>query len=164
MNNVKIHPLAEVHSNSIGNNTQVWQFAIILEKAQIGENCNINCHTFIENDVTIGNRVTVKSGVFLWDGIEIADDVFLGPNVTFINDKYPRSKNYPEAFQKTIIENSVSIGAGSIILGGLTIGKFALIGAGCVVTKNVPPYSLMLGNPARIVGEVDKKGNVVRRF
>lgn len=164
MYNLNIHPLADVKTTSIGIDTKVWQFAIILERAEIGNNCNINCHTFIENDVTIGNRVTVKSGVFLWDGIEIADDVFVGPNVTFINDKFPRSKNYPKAFQKTIIEKFVSIGAGAIILGGITVGAYAMIAAGSLVTKNVPPYALMLGNPARVAGEVDKNGKVIKRF
>ncbi|MEO6404108.1 MAG: acyltransferase [Ferruginibacter sp.] len=164
MNNVKIHQLADVQTENIGEDTQVWQFAIILKGATIGKNCNINCHTFIENDVKIGDRVTVKSGVYLWDGIEIADDVFLGPNVTFVNDKYPRSKQYPEAFQHTLIGQYASIGAASTILGGIQIGEYSLIGAGSVVTKDVPPYSLVLGNPARVVGKVDNKGVVIERF
>ena len=164
MANVKIHPLADVQTTNIGNDTQIWQFAIILKGATIGNNCNINCHTFIENDVKIGDRVTVKAGVYIWDGIEIANDVFLGPNVTFVNDKYPRSKQYPDVFQNTKVEQFVSIGAASIILGGVQIGEYALIGAGSVVTKNVPPYSLMIGNPARIVGNVDITGKVIERF
>ena len=101
---MKIHPTADVQTNNIGQNTLVWQFAIILPGAVIGDNCNINCHTFIENDVKIGHRVTIKSGVYLWDGIEVEDDVFIGPNVTFTNDKYPKSKSYPEVFLKTKIE------------------------------------------------------------
>jgi UDP-2-acetamido-3-amino-2,3-dideoxy-glucuronate N-acetyltransferase len=164
MNKVKIHPLADVQSLSIGDNTQVWQFAIILKGATIGIDCNINCHTFIENDVVIGNRVTVKAGVYIWDGIEIADDVFIGPNVTFVNDKYPRSKQYPDAFQKTKINQAVSIGAAATILGGIEIGEFALIAAGSVVTKNVPAYSLVKGNPGKVVGKVDKTGAVIERF
>lgn len=161
---IKIHPLADVQSTNIGANTQVWQFAIILKGASIGADCNINCHTFIENDVVIGDRVTVKSGIYIWDGIEIESDVFLGPNVTFVNDKYPRSKQYPEAFQKTVIEHGASIGANATILGGIQVGKHALIGAGSVVTKNVPAFALVVGNPAKVVGRVDDKGNVIERF
>jgi UDP-2-acetamido-3-amino-2,3-dideoxy-glucuronate N-acetyltransferase len=164
MNNVKIHSLADVQSENIGEGTQIWQFAIILKGAVIGKDCNINCHTFIENNVKIGNRVTVKSGIYLWDGITIADDVFLGPNVTFVNDKYPRSKQYPESFQSTRIEKSVSIGANATILGGVLIGEYALIGAGSVVTKAVPAFALVIGNPARVVGKVDMNGNVIERF
>ena len=130
----------------------------------IGKSCNINCHTFIENDVRIGNRVTIKSGVFIWDGIEIEDDVFVGPNATFVNDKYPRSKIYPDTFQRTKICKAASIGANSTILGGITIGEYALVGAGSVVTKNVPPFSLVLGNPARVAGTVDKAGRIIHRF
>ena len=164
MDRIKIHPLADVQTKHIGDNTQIWQFAVILGNAIIGKDCNINCHTFIENDVKIGDRVTVKSGIYVWDGITIADDVFLGPNVTFVNDKYPRSKLYPESFQKINIEKSVSIGANATILGGIQIGEYALIGAGSVVTKSVPAFSLIMGNPARVVGRVDKKGNVIERF
>lgn len=164
MRNIKIHALADVQSSNIGNDTQIWQFAIILKGATIGKNCNINCHTFIENEVKIGDRVTVKSGIYIWDGITIEDDVFLGPNVTFVNDKYPRSKNYPEAFQNTRVEKFASIGAAATILGGVQIGEYALVGAGSVVTKNIPAYSLVIGNPARIVGKVDKTGTVTERF
>lgn len=154
-----IHPSSDVKSKNIGENTYIWQFAVVLEKAVIGSNCNINSHTFIENDVVVGNNVTVKAGVYLWDGIVLEDNVFIGPNTTFTNDKYPRSKQYPPAFLKTIIRKNASIGAGSVILGGITIGEFALIGAGSVITKDVPPYALVVGNPARITGWVDKKGN-----
>ena len=164
MGRIKIHPLADVQTNHIGDNTQIWQFAIILENAIIGKDCNINCHTFIENDVKIGDRVTIKSGIYIWDGITIADDVFLGPNVTFVNDKYPRSKFYPKSFQKINIEKFVSIGANATILGGINIGEYALIGAGSVVTKSIPAFSLAIGNPARVVGRVDKEGNVIERF
>ena len=166
MDRIKIHPLADVQSINIGENTQIWQFAIVLKDALIGRDCNINCHTFIENDVKIGDRVTVKSGVYIWDGITIADDVFIGPNVTFVNDNYPRSKSkaYLETLARTIIEKSVSVGANSTILGGTRIGEYALIGAGSVVTKSVPAFSLSLGNPARVVGRVDKNGNVIERF
>jgi UDP-2-acetamido-3-amino-2,3-dideoxy-glucuronate N-acetyltransferase len=151
-----ISPLADVKSKNIGESTQVWQFSVILEEAVIGENCNINSHTFIENDVKIGDRVTVKSGVYLWDGIRVEDDVFIGPNVTFTNDKYPRSKQYPEKFQKTVIKKGASIGAGAIILGGVTIGEKAMVAAGALVTKDVPPHTLVKGFPAQIVSELEK--------
>ena len=156
---MKVHPLAEVQTREIGEGTVIWQYAIILKGAVIGNNCNINCHTFIENDVTIGNDVTVKSGVYLWDGIEVEDKVFIGPNATFTNDKYPRSKQYPGQFQKIKLEEGCSVGANSTILGGITIGKYAIIGAGSVVTKDVPAYALVRGNPAKVVAWLDKKGN-----
>ena len=159
-----IHPLSDVKSNDIGKGTKIWQFSVILKGAKIGENCNVNCHTFIEDDVTIGNRVTIKAGVYIWDGIKIGDDVFLGPNVTFVNDKYPRSKKYPESFQSTVIDKFVSVGANATILGGVQIGEYALIAAGSVVTKSVPPFALVIGNPARVRGKVDENGNVIERF
>lgn len=164
MTNLKIHPLSQVLSKNIGEDTQIWQFAIVLAGAVIGKGCNINCHTFIEDDVVLGDRVTVKSGIYLWNGIRIDNDVFLGPNVTFVNDKYPRSKKYPEKFQNVVINRFVSIGASATILGGVNIGEYALIGAGSVVTKDVPPFALVVGNPARIVGEVDKLGKVIKKF
>jgi len=147
-----IHPTAEVQTKKIGANTSVWQFSVILEEAVIGENCNINCHTFIESDVVIGNNCTIKSGVFLWEGIRLGDNVFIGPNATFVNDKFPKSKVYPHEFQKTIINDNASIGANATILGGLSIGKGALIGAGAVVTKDVPDFAIVVGNPAKIIG------------
>jgi len=156
---MKIHPLADVQSTDIGESTIVWQFAIILKGAKVGSNCNINCHTFIENDVLIGNNVTVKSGVYLWDGMLVEDNVFIGPNTTFTNDKYPRSKQYPGSFQKTKLEQGCSIGANATILGGITIGRFAIIGAGSVVTKDVPAHALMIGNPAKVVAWLDEQGN-----
>ncbi len=152
---VKIHPTADVQTSNIGDDTLIWQYAVILKGATIGSNCNINCHTFIENDVTIGNNVTVKSGIYLWDGITVGNDVFLGPNVTFTNDKYPRSKQYPESFQRITIEDGASIGAGAIILGGLTIGKKAMVGAGSVVTKDIPAEELWVGNPAKFVRKIE---------
>ncbi|MEN2281260.1 acyltransferase [Algoriphagus sp. SE2] len=146
-----IHPLADVQTEKIGENTRIWQYAVVLQGATIGKDCNINCHTFIENDVLIGDRVTVKSGVFLWDGLTVEDDVFIGPNVTFTNDKYPRSKQYPEEFQRTIIKKGASIGAASVILGGCTIGENSMVGAGSLVTRDVPPNTLVMGRPARVV-------------
>ncbi|KFF75367.1 dTDP-6-deoxy-3,4-keto-hexulose isomerase [Chryseobacterium sp. P1-3] len=132
---VKIHPLSDVQSENIGDNTSVWQFSVIFSGARIGENCNINCHVFIENDVVIGNNVTIKSGVQIWDGITLEDNVFIGPNVTFTNDLVPRSKQYPKAFEKTFIKKGASVGANSTIIAGNVIGENAMIGAGSVVTK-----------------------------
>lgn len=160
---MKIHALADVHTKKIGSGTTVWQFAIILKGAEIGANCNINCHTFIENDVVLGNNVTVKAGVYLWDGIVIEDDVFIGPNATFTNDKYPRSKQAPEAFQKTHLKEGCSIGANATILGGVTIGAYAMVGAGSLVSRDVPDFALVKGNPARVVAWLDKKGNKLSR-
>lgn len=145
-----IHKLADVQSSNIPESTRIWQFVVILPGAVIGENCNICSQCFIENDVRVGNNVTVKNGVYLWDGITIEDNVQIGPNVTFTNDKYPRAK---QAFvlQRTTICKGASIGAASVILGGVTIGENALIGAGSVVTKDVPANQLWVGNPARFV-------------
>lgn len=159
---MKIHPLADVQSTRIGKDTIVWQFSIILKGAVIGENCNINCHTFIENDVIIGNRVTIKAGVYVWDGLRIEDDVFIGPNVTFVNDKHPRSKKYPDKFLGTKICKGASVGANATILGGITIGENAMIGAGSVVTRNVEPFTLVYGNPARVVNVKDKNGGLIK--
>ncbi len=158
-----IHPLSDVQSQNVGENTQIWQFAIVLSGAIIGNNCNINCHTFIENDVVLGDNVTIKSGVYLWDGIRIYDNVFIGPNVTFTNDLRPKSKKYPSRFQKIIIHENASIGAGAIILGDLIIGEKSMVGAGAVVTKNVPSRSLVIGNPARIVGWLNEDGTKMEK-
>lgn len=148
---IKIHPTSEVQSQSIGDGTTVWQFCVILKGASIGKNCNINFNVFIENDVIIGDNVTVKSGVQVWDGLIIGNNVFIGPNVTFTNDKYPRSKQYPDEFIKTTIQDGASIGAGSVVLCGVTIGRNAMIGAGSVVTKDIPDNELWLGNPAKFI-------------
>jgi UDP-2-acetamido-3-amino-2,3-dideoxy-glucuronate N-acetyltransferase len=150
--NYNVHPLSDVQTMNIGNGTTIWQFVVILEGAKIGSNCNINCHTFIENDVIIGDNCTLKSGVYLWNGIEINDNVFIGPNVTFTNDKYPISRLPPNKFLKTIIEKDVSIGANCTILPGITIKRNALIGAGTVVTKDVPENAIVVGNPGEIIG------------
>ncbi len=154
-----IHKLSDVQSSTIGKDTNIWQFCIILKNATIGDNCNINANVFIENDVKIGNNVTIKSGVQIWDGITVEDNVFIGPNVTFINDFTPRSKQYPNEFLKTIIQNGASIGANSTILGGLEIGEYAMIGAGSVVTKDIPQNELWYGNPAIKKGYVCNCGN-----
>jgi len=153
-----IHPLADVKTSKIGNNTRIWQFCVILEGAKIGDNCNICMNVLIENDVLIGNNVTIKSGVQLWDGLRIEDDVFIGPNVTFTNDKYPRSKQYPVSFLETILKRGASLGANSVIVAGHTIGAYALIGAGSVVTKDIPPYTVWYGNPAKQKGYITKSG------
>lgn len=160
---MKVHPSAEVQTQKVGQGTTIWQFAVVLEGAVIGTDCNINCHTFIENDVVIGNSVTIKPGVYLWDGTRVENNVFIGPNATFTNDKYPRSKSYPESFQQTLLEEGCSIGANAIILGGVTIGKFAMVGAGSVVTTDVPAYALVLGNPAKIVGWLDEQGKKIKK-
>lgn len=135
----------------IGNRTKIWAFTHILPGAVIGEDCNICDHVFIENDVIIGDRVTIKCGVQIWDGLRVANDVFIGPNATFTNDIFPRSKIYPEKFLQTIIENGASIGANATILAGVKIGERAMVGAGSVVLKDVPPHAVVVGNPARII-------------
>lgn len=146
-----IHPLSDVQSENIGKNTRIWQFSIILKNAQIGADCNICAHTLIENDVIIGDNVTIKSGVYLWDGLRIENNVFIGPCVAFANDKYPRSKQYPEQFPLTIIKTGASIGANATILPGITLAENCMVGAGSVVTKDVPANALVIGNPARII-------------
>ena len=154
-----IHSTAEVQTKNIGEGTTIWQYTVILKDAVIGKNCNINFNVFIENDVIVGDNVTVKSGVQLWDGLRIGNHVFIGPNVTFTNDLFPRSKQYPEKFQLTNIQDGASIGANSTIIGGIFIGKFAMIGAGSVVTKNIPAYTLWYGNPAVFKANICKCGN-----
>lgn len=155
----KIHSTADVRSKKIGSGTEVWQYAVVLEGAVIGKNCNINCHTFIENEVVIGNNVTLKSGVYLWDGITIEDNVFIGPGAAFTNDLFPRSKNYPATFQRTLVKQGASIGANATILAGITIGAYSMVGAGAVVTKSVPDHAIVFGNPAEIKGWMDENGN-----
>lgn len=144
-----IHPSSDVQARSIGNGTRVWQFCVVLPEARIGEDCNICSHCLIENDVVVGNRVTIKCGVQLWDGLRVEDDVFIGPNATFTNDRHPRSKVYPERFAVTTLERGCSIGANATILPGLRIGAGAMVGAGAVVTRDVPPGATVVGNPAK---------------
>lgn len=152
-----VHGHALCESTSIGSGSRVWAFAHILPQAQLGSDCNVCDNVFIENDVVIGDRVTLKCGVQVWDGITIEDDVFVGPNVTFTNDLFPRSKVYPESFARTIIRKGASLGANSTILPGISIGTNAMIGAGAVVTRSVPPNAIVVGNPAKIIGYVDAK-------
>lgn len=150
-----IHPLADVQSAAVGNGTRIWQFAIVLAGAKIGQDCNICSHCLIEGDVVVGDRVTVKSGVQLWDGLRVGNDVFIGPNASFTNDLFPRSRQKPENFLVTAIHDGASIGAGAVILPGLEIGRNALVGAGAVITRSVPPNAVVVGNPAKIVGYAD---------
>ncbi|UMB55475.1 N-acetyltransferase [Lutibacter sp. A64] len=159
--NYSCHKLADVQTTKIGVKTRIWQFVVILKDAIIGENCNINAHVFIENKVHIGNNVTVKSGVQIWDGITIEDDVFIGPNVTFTNDLVPRSKQYPESFLQTIIKKGASIGANATIIAGNTIGEYAMVGAGAVVTKSIGNNELWLGNPAKLSSYVTNEGRIL---
>lgn len=147
----KIHTLSDVQSKSIGEGTTIWQYVVVLSRAVIGKNCNLCAQTFIENDVVIGDNVTVKSGVYVWDGTRIEDNVFLGPNVTLTNDIMPRSKVYPEKFAGITIKKNASIGANATILPGITIGENAMVGAGAVVTKDVPSNAVVVGNPAQII-------------
>ncbi len=153
-NNVFIHDKAIVETGNIGDGTRIWAFAHILKDVIIGQNCNICDHTFIEGDVIVGDNVTIKCGVYLWSGLRIEDNVFIGPNATFTNDIRPRSKVYPAEFVQTFIQKGASIGANATIVCGNTIGKWAMIGAGSVVTKNVPDYALVYGNPAILHGYV----------
>lgn len=152
-----IHPNALVEAGvSIGKATKVWAFAHILPGAAIGEECNICDHVFIEGNVVVGNRVTIKCGVQLWDGLVVEDNVFIGPNATFTNDIFPRSKVYPEKFAQTVVKKGASIGANATILPGITIGEDAMVAAGSVVTRDVPPRALVMGNPARIARYIEK--------
>jgi len=151
------HPNSLVESEAIGQGTRIWAFVHVLPGATIGRDCNVCDHVFIENDVAIGDRVTVKCGVQLWDGVTLEDDVFIGPNVTFTNDPFPRSKQYPDSFTRTLVRRGASIGANATLLPGITVGPGAMIGAGAVVTRSVPPNAIVVGNPARIKGYVDSQ-------
>ena len=155
-----IHSLADVQSKDIGKDTKIWQFCVVLPGAVIGKNCNICSHCFIENDVVIGNNVTVKNGVYLYDGIQIEDNVFIGPNVSFTNDKYPRSKQYPDNFAKIIIKKGASIGANATILPGITIGENAMIAAGAIVTKDVPDNTKFISKNTAVSTELNGRGGL----
>lgn len=151
-----IHPLSDVQSSKIGDGTNIWQFCVVLPGAIIGRNCNICAQCFVENDVTIGNNVTIKNGVQIWDGIVIEDNVFIGPNASFCNDRYPRSKQYPDAFLRTLVRKGASIGANATILPGVVIGAAAMIGAGAIVTKDVPAGGVVRGIPGALVSIGEK--------
>ncbi|MEM7030774.1 MAG: acyltransferase [Chloroflexota bacterium] len=166
-NDVYVHPNALVESEQIGDNTKIWAFAHILKNVQIGENCNIGDHCFAESGAIIGNNVTIKNGNMIWDGVTIEDGVFVGPRVFFTNDLYPRSPRMPEAqaryederwLVKTRVKYGASLGAAAVILAGTTIGEFAMVAAGSVVSKDVPPYALVVGTPAKVVGWVCQCG------
>jgi UDP-2-acetamido-3-amino-2,3-dideoxy-glucuronate N-acetyltransferase len=146
-----IHALANVSSTSIGSGTRIWQFVVILPLAKIGNDCNISAHCYIENDVIIGDRVTMKNGVQLWDGLRVGDDVFIGPNVTFTNDKYPKSRNADFKLLTTWVEAGACIGGGATLLPGVRVGAAATVGAGAVVTKDVDPGDTVVGNPAQSI-------------
>lgn len=148
---VYIHPLADVQTTAIGADTKIWQFNVVLAGARIGRNCNVAAHCFIENDVVVGDNVTLKCGVYLWDGITLESNVFVGPGALFTNDMYPRSKVYPEKFLRTVVQEGASIGAGAVLTPGITVGRGALIAAGAVVTRDVEPFSLVAGTPGRHV-------------
>ena len=150
-----IHDHALVETDSIGPGTRIWAFAHVMPGAVIGADCNICDHTFVEDDVVVGDRVTLKSGVFLWDGLRVQDDVFIGPQATFTNDPFPRSRQ-PFHGAVTTLCAGASIGAGAVILPGVTVGERAMVGAGAVVTKDVPADSVVVGNPARVVRTVDR--------
>ena len=140
-----IHPLSDVQSKNIGEDTNIWQFCVVLPKAKIGKNCNICSHCFIENDVVVGNNVTIKCGVQIWDGMRIEDNVFIGPNVTFCNDRHPKSCNRDWVLEPVIIKKGAMIGANATILPGVTIGENAVIGAGAIVTKDVGMNETVIG-------------------
>jgi UDP-2-acetamido-3-amino-2,3-dideoxy-glucuronate N-acetyltransferase len=153
------HPNALIDDGAlVGAGTRVWAFAHIAKGSSVGEDCNICDHTFIEGGVKIGNRVTVKCGVYLWEGIEVQDDVFIGPCAVFTNNLYPRSKQYPTGYPKTVLMEGSSIGANATILAGITIGRWSMIGAGSVVTRNVTDHALVIGNPARMKAWVCRCG------
>lgn len=146
-----IHPSSDVQTKSVGEGLTIWQFCVVLPEAVIGDNCNIGANCFVENDVKIGNNVTLKCGVQIWDGITIEDNVFIGPNATFCNDLFPRSKNKNFKLERTLIKKGASVGANATILPGITIGQNALIGAGSVVIADVPDNAIVVGNPARVI-------------
>jgi acetyltransferase-like isoleucine patch superfamily enzyme len=154
------HPAAIVETRHVGDGTRIWAFAHLLPGAVVGRDCNICDHVFVENDVRIGNRVTVKCGVQLWDGVSLEDDVFVGPNATFTNDPFPRSRRRPERFTRTTVRQGASIGANATILPGVTIGRGAMVGAGAVVTVDVPATAIVSGNPAQIHGYTDSMAAV----
>jgi UDP-2-acetamido-3-amino-2,3-dideoxy-glucuronate N-acetyltransferase len=160
MTTAYVHPLSDVQAAAIGDGTRIWQFCVVLPGARIGRDCNVNAQCLIENDVIVGDRVTVKPGVQLWDGLRVEDDVFIGPNVTFTNDKYPRSRRPPPAFARTSLRRGASIGANATVLCGVEIGAGAMIGAGSVVTRDVPAGELWLGNPARRRGMAPRADEV----
>jgi acetyltransferase-like isoleucine patch superfamily enzyme len=151
-----IHERALVESDEIGDGTRIWAFAHVMPGARIGSDCNVCDHTYVEGDVVIGDRVTIKSGVYLWDGMRVEDDVFIGPQATFTNDRFPRSRQ-PFRCETITLGRGASIGAGAVVLPGVAIGEGAMVGAGAVVTKDVPSFAVVVGNPARVVRTLDRE-------
>lgn len=171
MNGVYIHPTAIVETQQIGQGTRIWAFTHVMQGVSIGSNCNVGDHSFIETGAVIGDNVTIKNGNMIWEGITLQDGVFVGPNVFFTNDLYPRSPRLPQATKRyqsrewllpTLVKHGATLGAGAIILAGITIGEFSLVAAGAVVTKAVPPYALVVGNPAHVRGWVCQCGQPLR--
>ena len=151
--NIQIHPTAEVQTTNLGEGTAVWQHTVVLKGARVEKGCNLNCFCFVENDVQIGDRVTIKSGVQLWDGITVEDDVFVGPNATFTNHRDPKSQQPPVEFDRIVLQKGCSVGANATVIGPCIVGSNSLVAAGAVVTKDVPPNVVVAGNPARILRE-----------
>ncbi len=167
MNDVFVHSTAIVETTQIGDSTRVWAYTHVMKGVSIGANCNIGEHCFIESGVTVGSHVTIKNGNMLWEGVHLEDGVFLGPRVTFTNDLYPRSPRLPQASKRyrdkgwlrpTLIRQGASLGAGAVILAGVTLGEFCMVAAGATVTRNVPPHALVIGSPARVRGWVCQCG------
>lgn len=156
--NYYVHPNALVETDNIGAKTRIWAFVHVLKNVTIGDDCNLCDYVFVENGVKIGNRVTIKNGISLWEGLEIEDDVFLGPNAVFTNDMFPRSKRHTGNYLKTLIKQGASVGANATILCGIELGKYCMIGAGAVVTKSVPDFALVTGNPAKFRYWISKTG------
>lgn len=171
MSDIFIHEKALVETDQIGSGTRIWAFAHVMSGAVIGKECNIGDHAFIEAGVRIGNGVTIKNNALIWKGVQIADYVFIGPNVVFTNDLRPRSPRMPlmkaqglsesDWLAETFVEEGASVGANATIVAGVTLGRYCMVGAGSVVTKDVEPFALVVGNPARRVGYVDHLGNRV---
>lgn len=160
MRDVFIHPTALVETDQVGEGTKIWAFSHVLKGAAIGQHCNVGDHCFIESGAWVGDGVTVKNGNMIWEGVRIEDAVFIGPHVFFTNDLFPRSRHLPEAAPRaakkenwlvpTLVKRGASLGAGAVILAGVTIGEYALVAAGALVTKDVPPHALVMGAPARV--------------
>jgi UDP-2-acetamido-3-amino-2,3-dideoxy-glucuronate N-acetyltransferase len=160
-NKIMIHPLSDVQCKNIGEGTRIWQYTVVLKDAFIGKNCNICSHCFIENDVKVGDNVTLKFYVELCDGVTLEDDVFIAPNVSFTNDLNPRSKKFFNAPERTLIKKGASIGAGVAIKPGVTIGEYAFVALGSVVTKDIPAYTFWMGSPAKHMGYVTKECEII---
>jgi acetyltransferase-like isoleucine patch superfamily enzyme len=167
---VYIHPKAVVESNQIGNGTRIWAFSHVMKEVSIGENCNVGEHCFLETGARVGSNVTIKNANMIWDGVTLEDGTFIGPGVFFTNDLYPRSPRLPEAraryqgngwLVRTLVQHGASIGAGAVLVAGVTVGSFAMVGAGTVVTKDVPPHALVVGTPGRVIGWVCQCGHRV---